>query len=88
MAIATMVAHKNLPVSIRTAQSQDAEALAQLYLELTQDPKVRVLPEHLATLAADPRCRVLVAAVEGEVLGTVLSNFCADPMYAGAPAHA
>ncbi len=70
---------------IRRAEGRDSAALTALYQSLLPDnPRIRVLPERVERLRADPASLLLVAEV-GEVRGTVFVALCADVMYGERP---
>ncbi|WP_321782799.1 GNAT family N-acetyltransferase [Paraburkholderia sp. J94] len=71
-------------LTIRIAQSADADILQSLYRQLV-DENVRVTAFQIQVLENDPRTRLLVCEVDDRVRGTVLVCLCADAMYAGQP---
>lgn len=70
---------------IRQARGADVVALAALYQSLVSDPHIKVRPERLEALAADPHTYLLVCEVDGIVCGTVLLTLCLDAMYGHQP---
>jgi GNAT superfamily N-acetyltransferase len=72
-------------LTIRTAQSADADILQSLYRQLIDDENVRVTASQIEVLDDDARTRLLVCEIDGRVRGTVLVCLCADAMYAGQP---
>jgi N-acetylglutamate synthase-like GNAT family acetyltransferase len=70
---------------IRRAGTEDAVAIQELYRELVGDAQVRVLPDHVATLAEAPGSILLVAEAKGTVVATALLSICADVMYGHQP---
>ncbi len=73
------------PPAIRRATSDDAPAIASLYQELFPDPSIRVLPDHIRTLAESSHTFLLIAEVDGVICGTALLNLCQDVMYGTQP---
>ncbi len=49
------------------------------------DPDIRVLPERLQEIAADPGNFLLVAEIDGAVRATALLTLCRDAMYGRQP---
>ena len=72
-------------LTIRTAQSADADILQSLYRQLVDDENVRATASQIDILEDDARTRLLVCEIEGRVRGTVLVRLCADAMYAEQP---
>lgn len=72
-------------VVIRPARSRDAPAIEHLYKQLVDSPLIHVSTERLEALHTDPSHQLLVAEVEGDVLGTALLCFCKDVMYGFQP---
>lgn len=72
-------------VIVRQARAGDSMALQALYIELTRDNAVRVLPEMIETAFFDSRTCLLVAETAGRVCGTALVSLCADVMYGSQP---
>lgn len=72
-------------VTVRQARAKDTAALQGLYVELTRDNNVRVVPEEVETVFADTRTCLLVAEINGTVCGTALVSLCADVMYGNQP---
>ena len=70
---------------LRPAEPADAEAIESLYQALAPNPAVRVLPERIAQVGADPNTELLVAEVEGRVLGVALLTLCLDVMFREQP---
>jgi GNAT superfamily N-acetyltransferase len=58
-----------MTISVRDANSADAEALARLCGQLGYPTEPRIMPPRLARLASDPHARCLVATVGDEVAG-------------------
>jgi GNAT superfamily N-acetyltransferase len=75
----------NPHLTIRTAQSADADILQSLYRQLVDDKNIRTTASQVQVLEDDARTRLLVCELEGRVRGTVLVCLCADAMYAGQP---
>lgn len=72
-------------VVLRRAQASDAEAIELLYRELVSDASIRVLPEHVATLAESPSSFLIVGCSAGIVCATALLSICPDVMYVRQP---
>ena len=72
-------------LTIRIAQSADADILQSLYRQLVDDENIRATVSQIQVLEDDPRTRLLVCEIDGRVRGTVLVCLCADAMYAGQP---
>lgn len=72
-------------LTIRTAQSADANVLQSLYRQLVDDKNIRATASQIQVLEDDARTRLLVCELDGRVRGTVLVCLCADAMYAGQP---
>ncbi len=72
-------------VDLRRAQASDAEAVELLYRELVPDASIRVLPEHVATLAESPSSFLFVGCSSGIVCATALLTLCPDVMYLRQP---
>src|SRR2546425_9632335 len=72
-------------VTVRPADSADAEALDQLYQELVPNPDVRVLPERLAEIAEDRWNHLLVAELHGKVCGSAFVTLCMAAMFGRQP---
>ena len=70
---------------IRRANPADADAIQSLYLELVDDPEIRILPEKIEALAESTSSILLVAESGGEVCASALLNLCADVMYGAQP---
>jgi N-acetylglutamate synthase-like GNAT family acetyltransferase len=68
-------------VIVREAVANDAPAIEDLYRQLVDNPSVCVLPERITELALDPKTKLLVAELEGTVVGTVLISLCSDLMF-------
>ena len=70
-------------LQIRRARPEDASAIQALYLQLTGQSAVCVLPERIASL--DERSALFVAEMNGEmssiICGTAFVALCADVMY-------
>ena len=72
-------------ILIRPARPADAEAIQRLYEALAPNPAIRVLPERIAQVDADPNTELLVAEVEGSVQGAALLTLCLDVMFQNQP---
>ena len=72
-------------IIVREAVPDDASAIQKLYGQLVENPNVRVLPERIAEVEKSPMTKLLVAEVEGSVVGTVLVSLCADVMFQNQP---
>lgn len=72
-------------VTIRKACASDCLALEKLYAELTGNCAVRVLPERIETISADPGTYLLVCEFDEQVCATVLVSLCADAMFGHQP---
>ena len=72
-------------LTIRPAQSADADILQSLYRQLVDDKNIRATASQIQVLEDDARTRLLVCELDGRVRGTVLVCLCADAMYAGQP---
>ncbi|AVG18762.1 GNAT family N-acetyltransferase [Chromobacterium vaccinii] len=70
---------------MRLAAGTDADALAALYRQLTDDARTRVLPERLDALAGGERAQVLVCECGDELASTAWLGFCDDIMYGEQP---
>lgn len=68
-------------IIFRTARPDDAEAIQSLYLELTNDKSVKVLPERIKLINNDPSNFLFVVGSGAKVVGSCLITFCLDPMY-------
>ncbi|WP_051534455.1 GNAT family N-acetyltransferase [Deefgea rivuli] len=75
----------NITPAIRRAGPDDATFISRLYLQLTGDVQVRVLPERLAKLACSLHTYVLVCELDGQIIGTALLCSCDDVMYGKQP---
>ena len=73
------------PAIIRRARASDSPAIDALYVELTGDNAVRVLPERIDSVHSDARTCLLVAEVDGYVCGTAHVSLCSDVMYGSQP---
>ncbi|HEY8939688.1 MAG TPA: GNAT family N-acetyltransferase [Cellvibrio sp.] len=71
--------------TIRRAQASDAEALSNLYNELTTLSKPSILPERISALAASDHTHLLVCDDDGDVLATALVCLCEDVMFENQP---
>lgn len=71
--------------TIRRAQAPDAEALSNLYNELTTLSKPSILPERISALAASDHTHLLVCDDDGDVLATALVCLCEDVMFENQP---
>jgi len=72
-------------VIVRQARAMDSASLQALYIELTRDDNVCVIPEKVEAIFVDPRTCLLVAEMNGQVCGTALVSLCADVMYGNQP---
>ena len=72
-------------IDLRRAQASDAEAVELLYRDLVSDSTIRVLPEHVATLAESPSSFLIVGCSSGIVCATALLTLCPDVMYLRQP---
>lgn len=70
---------------VRRAAARDAGDVARLYAALVSNPDVRVLPERLSELAADPATALFVFEDAAGVHGTGLASLCADAMFGRRP---
>lgn len=70
---------------LRRAHASDAGAVELLYQELVSDDSIRVLPEHVATLAESPSSFLIVGCSSGIVCATALLTICPDVMYQRKP---
>ncbi len=77
----TSISKHSASVELRRAQAPDAEAIQLLYRELVSDSTIRVLPEHVATLAESPSSFLIVGCSSGIVCATALLTICPDVMY-------
>jgi GNAT superfamily N-acetyltransferase len=72
-------------VAVRRARASDADAVAALYAQLVANSALRVLPERLDELADHADAALLVACVDGAVVGTVFVSWCPDAMFGRRP---
>jgi GNAT superfamily N-acetyltransferase len=72
-------------VTVRRARAPDASAVAALYAQLVANPALHVLPERLDELADDPAAALLVASIDGALVGTVFVAWCPDAMFGRRP---
>ena len=72
-------------VTVRQARAKDSAALQALYIELTEDNNVRVVPEEVEAAFSDTRTCLIVAEMNEQVCGTVLVSLCSDVMYGSQP---
>lgn len=80
------VAHGPAGVSVRSAEPLDAAAVEALYRELVGgEAPVRVRPERIDHILADPHSILAVAELEGRVIGSVFVTICLDPMFGEQP---
>ncbi|GAB4060591.1 GNAT family N-acetyltransferase [Uliginosibacterium sediminicola] len=70
---------------LRPAVAADAAQIAALYLQLTGNPAVKVLPERISALHARDDVVLWVAELAGEVCATALQVICADVMFGSQP---
>lgn len=74
------------PVTIRSARPADARDIERLYRQLIPgDSAVRVLPERIDQVAADPASLLLVAERSGRLAGSAFVTVCLDAMYGDRP---
>ena len=72
-------------ILVRSAQPTDAAAIERLYHVLAPNPAIRVLPERIAQVCADPNTELLAAEREQVVQGTALLTLCMDVMFKEQP---
>jgi N-acetylglutamate synthase-like GNAT family acetyltransferase len=72
-------------VATRQAGGADSIGIQKLYVELTGDCQVHVLPEQIETILGSPNTRLLVCEIGGEVCATALVFLCPDAMYGRQP---
>lgn len=72
-------------VTVRHARAADAGAVAALYAQLVANPALRVMPERLDELADGDSAALLVASVDGTLVGTVFVAWCPDAMFGRRP---
>jgi len=72
-------------VVVRTAKPADAAAIERLYQALAPNSAIRVLPERIELVCADPNTELLVAEYEGSVQATALLALCMDVMFREQP---
>ncbi|HEY8974437.1 MAG TPA: GNAT family N-acetyltransferase [Burkholderiaceae bacterium] len=72
-------------VTVRRARAADAGAVAALYAQLVANPALHVLPARLDELAAHADAALLVASVDGTLVGTVFVAWCPDAMFGRRP---
>ncbi len=71
---------------LREAIATDAPAVARLYQTLVpHDRNMRVNPERISQIAADPNNFLLVVEEDGDVRATAFLTLCLDPMYGALP---
>jgi GNAT superfamily N-acetyltransferase len=71
---------------VRRAHPEDAPAITDLYRTLVPgDDNIRVVPERLAALEADPNNQLLVIELSGRVCATALLTIALDVMYGDQP---
>ena len=82
-----MIGQRGEPVhvAVRRARMADAGAVAALYTQLVANPALRVLPERLDELAGHADAALLVASVDGALVGTVFVAWCPDAMFGRRP---
>ncbi|CAH1226848.1 hypothetical protein PAECIP111891_06012 [Paenibacillus allorhizoplanae] len=67
---------------IREAESKDTNILESLYKALAPNSKnIKVLPERIEQIMADPNNFLFVYEDHGIVTGTIFMTVCLDPMY-------
>ena len=71
--------------SIRRANKDDAEAIANLYRELNTLSPVSVLPERIDAVANSNNTYLLVCDDAGEIIATALICLCQDVMFDNQP---
>lgn len=69
----------------RKALATDSEAIQSLYKALVNDAHVRVTPERIHRVTADPATLLLVGESMSVVVCTALIFFCSDVMYGDQP---
>ena len=72
-------------LEVRRARPADAAGVAALYAQLVANPALDVLPERLDELGASDAAALLVASVDGSVVGTVFVAWCPDAMFGRRP---
>jgi GNAT superfamily N-acetyltransferase len=70
---------------IREAETTDRDAIHSLYQALCPDAPVKVLPERIAELKADPNNFLFVYEMDGNITGTVFLTICLSPMFGFQP---
>ncbi len=71
---------------LREAIAADAPAIARLYQTLVpRDRNMKVTPERIGQIAADPNHFLFVVEAEGAVWATAFLILCMDPMYGALP---
>lgn len=68
-------------LKFRHANGTDSEQIKHLYLLLTKDQQVSVLPERIDVISKHPENFLFVVEFEKTVVGTCFITFCLDPMY-------
>lgn len=74
-----------LKILIRQAEPEDAAAIAELYRKLCPDQPTEVDQVQVGLMADDPNCHLLVAEIDGKVLGTVLLLIVPDSLFGSRP---
>jgi len=74
-----------VPLMVRRAAPDDAQAIAGLYRELVGNPAVSVLPQRIAEVSQDPNTALWVCEQGAQVCGTALVSLCADVMFERQP---
>ncbi|WP_342561156.1 GNAT family N-acetyltransferase [Paenibacillus sp. FSL R7-0345] len=71
---------------IREALPQDAGALEALYRQLLPDhPDIRVSPDRIRDISANPDSLLYIYEMQGEVIGTVHLHLCMDALSGDRP---
>jgi GNAT superfamily N-acetyltransferase len=68
-------------LSIRNARPEDADRIAELYMQLVGSSAIAVQPERISSIFGDPNTELFVSELEGRVHGTALVSLCADVMF-------
>jgi len=72
-------------LEVRRARAADAGGVAALYAQLVANPALRVMPERLDELHAGDAAALLVASLDGALVGTVFVALCPDAMFGRRP---
>ncbi len=70
-----MTSEDNKGVSIRDCRLEDVAAVLELWQQAEATPSLTDTPEHLRRAVADSPAHVLVAEVEGRVVGSIIGAF-------------